>query len=196
MTALKALVADRASEVSWAFVALLALAIGENLLEGDLIWTALLVAALVILVLPPVAFRDRERMLPPSVTALAVLPGVTRALGSGWVTDYATYLAVAALALAVVVELSLFTAVEMAPWFAGVTVVLATMAAIGVWAILQFASDAYLGTEFIASADALMWEFVRATIAGVAAAAVFEFYFEYRDLDGAGPTDLPGGERA
>lgn len=194
MTTLASLVGDRASELSWGFVGLLALAIVENLVSGDLIWTGLLVAALVILILPAVAFRDSETMLPPSVTALAVLPGVTRALGSGWVTEYATYLSVAAIALAVVVELSLFTEVEMAPWFADVTVVLATMAAIGLWAILQFFSDAYLGTEFIDSPDALMWEFVRATIAGIAAAAVFELYFEHAEPGGSEPTELSSGE--
>lgn len=194
MATLTSLVDDRASEISWALVALLALAIVENLVRGDLIWTGLLVAALVILILPAVAFRDPETMLPPAVTALAVLPGVTRALGSGWVTEYATYLSVAAIALAVVVELSLFTEVEMAPWFADVTVVLATMAAIGLWAILQFYSDAYLGTEFVDSADGVMWEFIRATVAGVAAAAVFELYFEHREPGGSDPTDLSTGE--
>lgn len=195
MSALESLAGDRAGELSWLFVALLVAAIGENLIRGDLIWTGLLVGALVILVLPAVAFRDPGTMLPPTVTALAVLPGVTRALGSGWVTDYATYLSVAAIALAVVVELTLFTDAEMAPWFADVMVVLSTMAAIGLWAILQFYSDTYLGTEFIESADEVMWEFIRATIAGVAAAALFEFYFEYREPDDPTPTDFASGEQ-
>jgi hypothetical protein len=133
-------------------------------------------------------------MLPPEVTAMAVLPGVTRALGPAWITEYATYIGVAAVALAVVVELALFTEAEMSPWFADMMVVLTTMAAIGVWAILQFYSDQYLGTEFFGSLDALMWEFIKATGAGVAAAVVFELYFEYQTPSDTNLADLPEGD--
>ncbi|MFC7081397.1 hypothetical protein [Halorussus caseinilyticus] len=175
------------------FVGLLAASIAENLVSGDLIWTVFLAAALVVLVLPAVAARDSAAMLPPEVTALAVLPAVTRALGPAWATEYATYLSVAALALAVVAELSLFTSVEMAPWLANAMVVLTTMAAIGVWAVLQFYSDAFLGTHLVGSADDVNVAFVRATVAGLAAAVVFERYFaDHADAESA--SDLPEGE--
>ena len=180
--------------VSWLLAGVLALAVAENLADGDLIWTGFLAATLVVLVLPAAVFRDPSAVLPPEVTALAVLPGVTRAVGPVWATEYAVYLGVAALALAVVMELSLFTAVEMAPWFADALVVLTTMAAIGVWAVLQFYSDKYLGTELIGGLNAVNWEFVRATVAGVVAAAVFELCFEYGAGSHASVSDIAEGE--
>jgi hypothetical protein len=186
--------ADDGVGVSWLLVGVLALAVLENVLDGDLIWTGFLVVTLVVLVLPAAVLRDRSATLPTEVTALAVLPGVSRAVGPAWVTEYAVYLGVAALALAVVAELSLFTAVEMAPWFADALVVLTTMAAIGVWAVLQFYSDQFLGTELIGSLNAVNWEFIRATVAGVVAAIVFELYFEYGVESDAGVSDVAEGE--
>lgn len=179
---------------SWLLVGILALAILENLVHGALVWTAFLLAGLVLLVFPAVVLRDPSAMLPPEVTALVVLPGVTRALGPAWATEYATYLGVAAAALAVVAEVSLFTDAELAPWFADVMVVLTTMAAIGVWAILQFHSDRYLGTELLGSKNAVNWEFLRATAAGVVAAVVFELYFQYREPADAEASDLARGD--
>jgi hypothetical protein len=193
MGALKSLAGD-GGRLSWVLVGVLALAILENLADGRLIWTAFLGITLVVLVLPAVVLRDSSAMLPPAVTAMAVLPGVTRALGPEWITEYATYVGVAAVALAVVVELALFTEAELSPWFADAMVVLTTMAAIGVWAILQFYSDQFLGTELLGSADAVMWEFIRATGAGIAAAIVFELYFEHSTTSDANFADLSGGD--
>ncbi|WP_205254468.1 MULTISPECIES: hypothetical protein [Halorussus] len=104
-----------ADVASWVLVGVLALTILENLVDGDLVWTGFLAATLVVLVVPAAAFRDLTATLPPAVTALAVLPGVSRAVGPAWVTEYAVYVGVAAVALAVVVEVSLFTEAEMRP---------------------------------------------------------------------------------
>ncbi|WP_158058086.1 hypothetical protein [Halorussus halophilus] len=200
MSTLASLV-DDANTGSWVLVGLLAIAVPENVFSGDLAWTVFMVGMVTILLLPPVAFRDPAAMLPPEVVGLAVLPAVTRAFwpfGPAWVGEYATYLAVAALALAVVTELALFTSAEMSPWFAAVTVLLTTMAAIGVWAVLQFYSDAYLRTDLLGSLDTLMWEFVQATVAGVIAALFFEVYFRTRapmDASGSAVTD-EGGDGA
>ena len=196
MGALDSVAGRSATTVSWVLVALLVLAIPENVVYGDPVWTVFLLADLAVLVLPAAVYRDRSMVLPPAVTALAVLPGITRAVGPAWATGYVLYLGVAAVALAVVVEVTLFTETEMDPWFADVMVLLSTMAAIGVWAILQFHADRYLGTELIGSHAAVMWEFVRATVAGVAAAVVFELYFQYRAPADTVSVDLPGGDGA
>jgi hypothetical protein len=186
-------IVDDGGTLSWLLVGVLALSVLENVIDGDLIWTVFLLAALGILVLPAVVLRDWSAILPPEVTALAVLPGVSRAFGLVWVTDYVVYVGVAALALAVVAELVLFTEAEMSHWFADVMVVLTTMAAIGLWAVLQFYSDRYLGTALILSPDAVMWEFIRATVAGVAAALVFELYFAYQTSADSPLVDVPEG---
>lgn len=192
MGALKSIASDGGT-ISWLLVGVLGLAILKIFIDGDPIWAAFLLVALGILVLPAVVFRDWSAVLPQEVTALAVLPGVSRAFDLVWVTEYATYIGVAALALAVVTELVLFTDAEMSHWFADVMVVLTTMAAIGVWTILQFVSDVYLGTELLASADAVMWNFIRATAAGVVAAVVFELYFAYQTTADSPLVDVPEG---
>lgn len=187
--------ADDGGRLSWLLVGVLAVSIPANLLAGNPIWATFLLAGLAVLVLPAVAFRDSSVMLPPEVTALAVFPGVSRVLAPEWITEYVTYVAVAAVSLAVVVELALFTRTEMSERFAAAMVVLTTMAAIGAWAIVQFHADQYLGTEFLGSSDAVMWEFVRATVAGVVAAGVFHLYFRQRDPSDRVELGVLEGER-
>ncbi|WP_135827830.1 hypothetical protein [Halorussus halobius] len=194
MTVLESLAAD-GGRLSRLLVGVLALSIPANLLAGNPVWAAFLLADLAVLVLPAVALRDASAMLPPAVTALAVFPGVSRLFAPEWVTEYVTYVAVAALSLAVVVELVLFTRAELSARFAPAMVVLTTMAAIGAWAIVQFHADQHLGTDFLGSLDALMWEFVRATVAGVVAAGFFRLYFNRRGPSERLALDRAGGER-
>lgn len=186
---------DRPIRLSWLLAALLAATVVGTAIDDDLVWTAFLALALAILLLPPVVARDPGAVLPPAPVALAVLPGATRLLGPSWLTDYAVYAGVAAVALAVVVELSLFTDAEMSPRFADAMVVLTTMAAIGVWVVLQFGSDRFLGTDLLATKRAANLAFVRATVAGVVAAAVFELHFDYDHPVERDTSDLPEGER-
>jgi hypothetical protein len=122
--------------------------------------------------IPPVAHRDEMVMLPWEVLALGALPILGRSLSTLMYT-----LRVAALALAVAVELHVFTTVEMTPWFAVLFVAIATTATAGVWAVVQWLSDIYLGTAFIHSEHRLMWDFVAAIVIGGMAGVVFQWYF-------------------
>lgn len=127
-----------------------------------------------IAVLPAVAFRNPRIMLPWEVLVLAALPLLGRLLATVPITEaLATYLAVAAVALIVAVELHVFTSVRMTLGFAILSVIVFTMAAAGFWAVLQWA---VFGPSFVASNEALMFEFIYSILAGVVAAAVFEFY--------------------
>jgi hypothetical protein len=80
--------------------------------------------------------------------------------------------------------------------FAVLFVVVTTMATAGVWAVVQWLSDVYLGTGFILTGEsesvverALMLNFVAATVAGVLAGVVFELYFRrYADASARLPT--------
>ena len=94
----------------------------------------------------------------------------------------------AAVALVIAVELHVFTPVEMDYRFAVLFVVITTMAAAGVWAVVRYAFDLYFGTALLlpatrteaalaAAEHQLMMEFVYSTLAGVLAGVVFEFYF-------------------
>jgi hypothetical protein len=59
-------------------------------------------------------------------------------------------------------------------------VVLATMAAAGVWAVVRYLADLTLGTGFIESEHALVVEFVASTVVGVLAGALYVVYVRRR----------------
>lgn len=167
--------------LAWLLVGFVAVTALGSALAGQLLWAGFALAIVALAVVPPVAFRDAGVMLPWEVLALGALPVLGRALATSMpAARVAAYLSVAALALVVAVELHVFTTVRMTPWFAVVFVVVATMATAGVWAIVQWLSDVYLGTAFIPSEESLMWDFVAATAAGVVAGVVFDRYFRRR----------------
>ncbi|WP_158056441.1 hypothetical protein [Halorussus halophilus] len=164
--------------ISWLLVWFLAAVAVESLFDGDLLWAGFAAFVAALAVVPAVSHRDTSVMLPWEVLLLACLPILGRALATMVLTSrVATYFAVAALALIVAVELHVFTPVQMTHWFAVLFVVIATIATAGVWAVLQWLSDIYLGTNFIQSEVRLMWDFVAATAVGLLAGVVFELYF-------------------
>lgn len=177
--------------VGWVLIALVALIGVESVLDADWVWVVFVAIVVGLAVIPPLSFGDVRVMLPWEVLVLVALPLLGRGLlGSGIAADAATYLSVAALALVVAVELDVFTAVKMTTWFAVFFVVVTTVAAVGVWAVVQWLSDVYLGTTFIyptpppvsptedqAALQALMWHFVAATVTGLGAGVIFAVYF-------------------
>lgn len=197
--------AERRNAIAaWAVLGFLAVAAVAELLTGELLWAGFIAAVLALALVPAATFRDRRAMLPWELLALAGLPAVGRTLVAGQTVGgltltgrVTTYLAVAAVALVVAVELDLFTSVRMNDRFAVLFVVITTTAAAGIWAIAQWLSDIYLGTAFLlgrgdlrAVEEALMWDFVAATIAGVLSGVLFEFYFRRRS---AADERLPEG---
>ncbi|MFC7046428.1 hypothetical protein ACFQH6_14355 [Halobacteriaceae archaeon GCM10025711] len=167
--------------LAWLLTGFVGLVAAQNLLQGDMLWAGFTAAIAVLALVPPVAYRDPRVMLPWEVLLLAVLPVLGHVFATFILTLKLTaYLSVAALALVVAVELHVFTPVRMTDWFAVLFVVIATMATAGVWAVVQWLSDVYLGTAFIVSEAALMWDFVAATAAGLLAGVVFELYFRRR----------------
>jgi len=190
--------------LSWLVAAVVA-AVAVGSAASDVAWAAFSVGVLVVVAVPPVAFRRPAAMLPWEVVAVVAAPCVWRAVATTPLTaDLAAYLSVAALALLVAVELDVFTPVAMTNWFAGVFVVVTTMAAAGVWAVVQSASDVLLGTRFVlpaapplteaqeaAAVDALMLDFAAATAVGVLAGAVFVYYVRrYADPHGRLPAEV------
>ncbi|MFB6170747.1 MAG: hypothetical protein ABEJ06_06320 [Haloarculaceae archaeon] len=172
--------------LSWVLVVFVVGVAVASFLEADLLWTgfALVVAALA--VYPAVRLGSLYAMLPWEVLVLAALPLLGRVVATVPLTGaLATYLSVAALALVLAVELHVFTPVRMNHTFAIVFVVVATMATAGIWAVVRWLSDIYLGTALLvgpgqtpgAAEQALMWEFVFSTVAGVLGGVVFELYF-------------------
>jgi hypothetical protein len=188
--------------LAWALGSLFALSAAEGAVTGDYLWSGFALFVGFMAVLPAVVGRDPRRMPPWEVVLLAGLPVVGRAVATFQVTSVvATYLSLAALALLVAVNLHLYTAVEMSVGFAVLFVVVTTLAAAGVWAVVRWVSDLYLGTELLLDPGLerdeiekqLMWEFVGATVAGLVAGVVFEAYVRRRANVGV---RVPGSESA
>lgn len=176
--------------LGWVFVLVVALIGLESAVDRDWIWVLLTLSVVVLAVLPPAVFGNPVVMLPWEVLALVILPLLGRGIFGGLIADVAGYLGVAAVALVLAVDLDVFTPVRMTTWFAVVFVVLTTMATAGVWAVLRYASDVFLGTTLVypssppvspaveeLALEALMWDFVAATLGGVLAGLIFALYF-------------------
>lgn len=199
----------RNAVAAWAIVAFLVVAAVAELLIGGLLWAGFVLVVAGLAVAPAVGVRNFDAMLPWELLALAALPVVGRTLIAGQTVGQitltgrvTTYLAVAAVALIIAVELDLFTDVRMNDRFAVLFVVITTMAAAGIWAVAQWLSDIYLGTMFLYGRgpehvieETLMWDFVAATVAGILGGVLFEFYFRRRaETSNRLPGRLPKGE--
>lgn len=161
--------------LGWVVLCVLALVAVERALSGAFLWSAMALAVIAVALVPPVVARRPTEMLSWEVIALSALPNVLRLFDV--LGETVAYLSVAALALAVVVELDAFTSVEMTSGFSVVFVVVVTMAVAGLWTIGRYFSDLYLGTSLIGSENAAMWDLVTATAIGLLAGLLFEVYF-------------------
>ncbi len=166
--------------VAWSMVAVLVGTFVESLLGADFLPAVLVAAITAVVVAPAIAARD-PRVIPPwEVLGLALLPILVRTLLGGELGTFATYLAIAAFALIVTVELQMFTTLRVTHWFAIVFVVLATMATAAAWTVLRWNADRLLGTAYLTTNEALMVEWIYVTLAGVAAGVTFDAYFRRR----------------
>lgn len=167
--------------VAWLLISVLLLVLTESLLDFDLQWIVFVAAAGVVVLFPPTVYRDWRVMLPWELLLLALLPILVRGLFGGTVGIYASYLAVAALALTVTVELHMFTSLKVTHWFAVTFVVLTTLAWTAAWGVLRWNLDRLFGTNYLSTNEALMIEFLWVTLAGVTAGVLFDVYFRRRD---------------
>ncbi|WP_336035921.1 hypothetical protein [Halobacterium yunchengense] len=167
--------------IAWVFVAVLAGVFADSVLDFDRQWMVFVAGAGAVVLVPPVAYRSWRVMLPWELLVLALLPILVRGLFGGRVGAFSTYFALAAVALAVVVELHLFTSLKVTHWFAVVLVVMTTLASGAAWAIVRWNLDQYFGTNYLSTNEALMVEFLWMTLAGVAAGVLFDVYFRRRN---------------
>lgn len=192
----------------WAIVVCLCLTLIVTVVEWALDWSFITALVVAILLVPAFVYRDPRVMPPWELVVIVAVPAVWQGLlGRAFTTDVATYLAVAALALVIAVELHQFTAVRMNHTFAIVLVVLTTLAVAGVWNVLQWLADVILGTSFLLdgrSQDvinaAVMIEFIYAGVAGIGGGLVFDLHFRSRNRSPTArtyvpPKPLPQGDR-
>ena len=166
--------------IAWAMVAVLVATFLGSLLEFDLLSMALTAAIVAVVVAPAVAARDPRAMLPWELLALALLPLLVRSLFGGDLGVFAVYLAIAALALVITVDLHMFSSLRVTRWFAVALVVMTTLATAAVWSILRWNLDRRYGTSYLTTNEALMVEWLYVTLAGLAAGILFDAYFRRR----------------
>lgn len=169
--------------LSWALVGGIVLSGLWHLATGRYTWAAFATAVVAIVLLPPLVASDWSVMVPGLPLSLAGLPVVVHSFGV--LTQVATYVAVAALALVVAVEIDSFSRAEMTPSFAIVFVVLTTLTVAALWSITQFISDVYLGTSLLRDRADLMWDLVVAAGTGIGAGILFAVYFHAPGSEGS-----------
>ena len=133
-------------------------------------------------------------MPPWEIVAFVALPITSRFLDlPDPLADLTTYVAILAVGTLVVVELHVFSPVEMTPRFAVGFVVIVTMATAGVWTVLQYASDVFLATALVENKTALMWDLVLATALSLVAYPLFAVYFRW--IEAVDVWGVTSGER-
>lgn len=175
---------ERANAIAgWVLLGVVALAAVESLLAGRYIWMAFEAGFVAVAALPALALRDWRVLVPWPL--LAVGAGSLAAQSLGLHQELTTYTAVAAISLVAVAELDAYTDVEMRRRFAVAFAVLTTMAVQGVWTVLQYYADQWLGTNYIVSQADLQWDFVFVTLVAFVVGGAFELYFKRADGGGA-----------
>lgn len=171
----------RNAVMSWLLVALaFAVWVGE-VVVSEFLWSVFALVVVILALLPPILYRSRYVMLPWEVLALATLPLIGLAIGTHlFATPFFAYLAMAAVALVIAVELDIFTSIQMSASFAIVLVVAGTMAAAAVWALFEWYMHIFLDRSFDTTNDELMIEFLYASLSGVGAGFIFRSYFRRR----------------
>lgn len=162
--------------IGWIMIGNVALGAAESVLSNSLLWSGFSLFLVAVASLPALATRDWTAIVPWPLLSVAAIAILARA--AEIYSETAGYLAIATLALLVVVELDVFTPVELGHRFAVVFGVLTTMAIEALWIIAQFYSDQWFGTEFLTSQTELQRDIVIVTVVGFAVGGLFYWYFD------------------
>ncbi|QLG29447.1 hypothetical protein HUG10_07335 [Halorarum halophilum] len=189
----------RNAAAGWLVVVLLAGLASWLGVAGSYRWLSLTGMAIVLIVLPAAVLRDPSAMPPWELLLVVAIPVVDAAiLDETALSPIAVYLAVAAVALIVAVDVHTFTPVRMNRPFAVALVIIATLAIGATWNVAQWIADIALGTSYLvggrtqdAANHAMMIDFLFATIAGSVAGVVFTGYLRYRSFDSTANTAAP-----
>lgn len=158
----------------WVLVGVLVLVAAGRVWSGALLDGALSLLLAGVAAAPPVRTRDWQSMVPWPLLFGATVAVVAR--GVGVVPETAGFLALSMLALVVVVELELFTPVELGRRVATSFAVMTTMAIGALWIIAQFYSDLWLGTGFMTTQTELQRDIVLLAVAGFVTGGIYYAY--------------------
>lgn len=156
----------------------------ESVLTSALLWGGFSFLFGAVTSVPALTTRDWTAMAPWPLLSVGAVAVIARAAEVA--PEIAGYLAIATLALTVVVELDVFTPVELGRRFAVGFGVLTTLAIEALWIIAQFYSDQWLGTDFLRSQTELQEDIVIVTAVGFAVGGLFYWYFDRVEPAGVG----------
>ncbi|MFH5797540.1 hypothetical protein [Haladaptatus sp. CMAA 1911] len=178
---------------AWALIVSVGIAVLTSVLDGDFLWAGFGLVALGVVLIPAGTYRRATAMVPWESLLLVAIPILSVPFGPILPRSVAVFLAVAALALVVSVELDAFSTVELSPSFAVLFVVVTTMAIAGAWAVVQWVVDVTTGMQNLRNLRAVMWSLFAATGVGIGAGILFAVYFQRIDPRRFGFRD--GGKR-
>lgn len=169
----------------WSMVLMLSLLCIGNFIYGRFMWTILIAFVICIIIAPAIIMRKPSIMPSWYFIVLAIIPIIGSSTAYYFFsTSIPFYLSVSTIALLLAAEISWFTSVKMNYKFAILLVVIVTLAISGLWHLVQWLLDMNFGTGYLldgrtpdAINDAVMYEFIYATITGVVAGAFFGWYF-------------------
>ena len=167
--------------IAWALMAIMVIVFVESVVDFDVQWIVFVGFVGAVVLLPPLAYRDWRVMLPWELLVLALFPILVRGIVGGTVGTFATYLAIAALSLIVIVEFHMFTSLKVSNVFAVILVTMTTLASVAAWTIFRWNADRLLGTNYLVDNETLMIEWLFVAMAGIVAGVMFDIYFTRRD---------------
>ena len=161
----------------WFLVGVVLVATLAGLWTGIRLWPVLSLLFVALAALPAIVYRDWQAMVPwPLLAGAAVAMG---ARVTGVYAEAAGFVSIATLGLLVVVELDVFTGVELGTKVAVAFGVMTTMAIEALWTVAQFYSDKWLGTRFLTTQTELQEDLVLVTVAGFVVGGLFYAYLEW-----------------
>jgi hypothetical protein len=171
----------RNAALSWFLVGIVLAFAFTAVLVGQFVVAGFALAVVAVGLAPVAATGSWRTMLPFPFLFIAALPLAVSVFTPDVATDLLTALSIATLALLVVVDLHLLTAVRMTPAFATFFVVLSTLATAGFWAVGAGVAHAVWGTAFVQTNRQLMSVFTTTAVGGLVAGVVFRWYFRRRE---------------
>lgn len=160
--------------LGWLSTAVVALAAVESFLTDAVLWGCLALLIVLVASLPVAVTGNAFSMVSWPLPFAAAIAVVLRA--TEFYPDITGYVAISTIALLLVVELDVYTDVELSRRFAVVLAVLTTMALQAFWIIAQFYSDQWLGTEFLVSQTELQRDIVYVTATAVTLGVLTGWY--------------------
>lgn len=161
----------------WLLIGIMVVGAVESFLTRSLLWSGFTLLLVAVAVLPALATQNVRAIVPWPLLFAAAVAVIARA--TNFYVETAGYLAIATLALVVVVELDMFTPVELGRRFAVAFGVLTTMAIEALWIIAQFVSDLWLGSDFLTTQTELQEDIVIVTVMGFVVGGLFYWYFTH-----------------